>query len=627
MPFEPPVRSGHGLELALASLLLALNAVALGAEPAGSDAVALGARLFGERCVACHGLGVIVPPVTGIAKLSSERIYATITSGMMRDTAAGLSDDARRAIADYVAALAPEAPQAAAARSCPADKEPMDTRANPWPGWSPDVENTRFVASRDSALSPDNVRRARLKWAFVFPDTWTTQTSINQPTVSSGMVFISNVAGIVYALDAGSGCTYWSFRADMGVRSAIASDGGTVVFGDYGANVYALDAGTGRLRWKLGVDDQATARVSGNVTIHDGMVFVPVSGMQETYGIHPQLTCCLFRGSVLALDLQTGREIWKTYLIDEVPQELGPADRRVKRYGPSGVPIWSVPTVDAERGLLYVSTGNQYTEPVVPESDAIVALEIDTGRKRWIRTLAPEFIGFDVYHIGCEAWVDEKRSTCAPMNTEGRGDREFGAPAVLRRMSDGREILLAGSKDGVLYALDPDRDGRILWKQRLGHGGEFGGIEYGFAASEERAFVAISDLNADLSAEGSLNAVDLGTGWIVWRVPGSLSTCDGRPAQCSNAGMAAVTAAGSVVFAGSMDGHLRAYSTDAGELLWDYDTSAEVLGVNGLSGHGGSIASGGTAVYGRMFYQTSGIGWMGVGMPGNVLLAFEVPAD
>ena len=169
-----------------------------------------------------------------------------------------------------------------------------------------------------------------------------------------------------------------------------------------------------------------------------------------------EFPCCTTRGSISAFDLHTGERKWKTYTIDQRSEFVGLTPNGVNRYGPSGVTVFSAITVDEKRGLLYVPTANQQTEPVIPESDAVIALDIKTGAKVWVRGLAPEqFGGQDVYHLGCEAWVDADRKTCSPLNPKGQGDRDIVAPVILVERADGKEVLMAGSKDGMLYALDP----------------------------------------------------------------------------------------------------------------------------------------------------------------------------
>ena len=325
-----------------------------------------------------------------MAKLEAEEIYRILSAGLMRELANGLDDAQRIAIAGYVAGLNPSKPSLASGGLCNDMSNPktQDTTSIGWRGWSLDTGNTRHV--HDIELSETQVSGLRLKWSFVFPDTAPFTSTGSQPTVVGNGLYIGSANGMVYALDADTGCTHWSFQAEAGVRSAIAVEGDNLVFADYETNVYALDAQTGAIRWIRRADNQPSARVNGNVATHAGVVYVPISSNQEfTVSFLPDTPCCSFQGAVVAFDVSTGQQIWKTSLIDEPLRELGVNYTGVKRYGPSGVSVWSVPTVDVKRQLLYVTTGNQFTEPAVPEADAIVALDLNSGDRRWVKSFAP----------------------------------------------------------------------------------------------------------------------------------------------------------------------------------------------------------------------------------------------
>ncbi|MCC7411079.1 MAG: PQQ-binding-like beta-propeller repeat protein [Gammaproteobacteria bacterium] len=613
----------------LKSTWLALGLLAGASVPApGQETTAPqaldGAALFGQYCMRCHGLGVIAPAIDDLAKLDYEDVYGQLWYGFMAKIATGLGDAEKRALAEYIAGIEPnKVPRTSGARMC-AGRTAHDRPGTEggWPGWAPEPRNTRYL--QGVSADPGAIR---LRWAFAFPD-WAPFTSGgNQITVDRGRVYVGSLNKFVYALDPDTGCAYWTFRADGRIRSAVAIAGDVAIVADTNANVYGLDADTGRLRWQRRVDLQPDARVTGNVTVHAGTVYVPVSSLEEANAIRADLPCCTFRGSVVALDAATGERKWRTSMIDGPLLYLGKSSKGIDRFGPSGVTVWSVPTVDEKRGLLYIATANQMTEPRVDESDAVVALDMTTGAKRWVRSLAPaQMGGQDIYHLGCETWVDETRSTCPPVNPSGQGDRDLGAPVILQTRADGSDVLLAGSKDGMVYALDPDASGAILWQRRLGRGGELGGVEYGMAADRERLYVPIADVDADLVASGSMNAVNLATGEIDWRVAGSNDTCVGKPVPpCNNAYLSAITVIDNLVLAGNNDGHLRAFDTTTGKVLWSYDTTQPVTPVNDVAGNGGAVAFGGPAIAGGRMYVVSGMGHQGIAMRGNVVLAFDLP--
>jgi polyvinyl alcohol dehydrogenase (cytochrome) len=218
-------------------------------------------------------------------------------------------------------------------------------------------------------------------------------------------------------------------------------------------------------------------------------------------------------------------------------------------------------------------------------------------------------------------------------------DFDFGEPPILVTLPNGHRALVIGQKSGIAHALDPDREGAILWQTALGKGGPLGGIQWGSAADNQNMYVAVSDLAmtgvADKSAPqgyrleldpnhgGGLFALRLTNGEKVWSA--RPASC-GERKHCSPAQSAAVTVISGAVFSGSVDGHLRAYSADTGQVIWDVDTAHEYETVNGQKAHGGSIDVAGPVIAGGMLYVNSGYGQWG-GMPGNVLLAFSVPGD
>jgi polyvinyl alcohol dehydrogenase (cytochrome) len=228
-----------------------------------------------------------------------------------------------------------------------------------WGGWSPAVTNTRFQPGDQAGLAAGDLSRLTLKWAFGFPDA---SSAWAQPTVAGGRVFIGSQNGTVYSLDAVSGCIHWTFSAGGGVRTAIAVGPRgaryAAYFGDTGANMYAVDAETGSKLWVRKVEDHPLARITGAPTLFEGRLYVPISSYEESQGADPQYGCCTFRGSLVALDANTGTVAWKTYMVADEPAPRGKSTTGVALWGPSGSAIWSAPTVDVRRRLLYAATGN-----------------------------------------------------------------------------------------------------------------------------------------------------------------------------------------------------------------------------------------------------------------------------
>jgi polyvinyl alcohol dehydrogenase (cytochrome) len=392
-------------------------------------------------------------------------------------------------------------------------------------------------------------------------------------------------------------------------------------FGDQNATAYALDAATGSLLWKKKVEDFPGARVTGSPVVHNGRLYVPVASGEETAAATPDYQCCRSRGSVVALDAGSGKQVWKTYTIPEEPLPTKKSATGTQLWGPSGASIWNSPTVDVKRNVLYVGTGNNFSDPPTRTSDAIVAMDLQSGKVRWVRQMTAS----DAWTVACRL---PDRTNCADSNGP---DFDFSSSPILVTQSNGRRVLVAGQKSGMVHGLDPDADGQVLWSVKVGEGGTMGGVQWGSAADQSNVYVALSDIgritlsntlgtDADPKRGGGMFALRVGTGERVWYTPPP--GCGNRP-RCSPAQSAAVSAIPGVAFSGSVDGHLRAYSTSDGSILWDFDSVAEYQTVNGVPGRGGSFNGPGAAIAGGMLFTNSGYVNAG-GMPGNVLLAFSV---
>ena len=584
----------------------------------------LAGKAFASHCIQCHSLF----GVDGFKRLTPAEFYSVLRHGQMQEPATGLDDGTLHALAETFGnpQAASQRPPHGAAVMCKAQK-PVDENTGSWVGWDADPKNTRFV---DRPFTKAGLEGAHLKWTFVIPDSaaefWL--GAANPLAVAHGRVYVANINRWMYALDAKTGCAYWTFRADAPIRSGAAVDSGMVTFGDVRGNVYGLDEQSGQLRWQHRADEQSFARVSGTVTAENGRVYVPVSNLQEVLTIHPDRSCCTSKGSVVAYDIRTGEPLWQTFMIDQPLEYLGRTAEGVNRFGPSGVGIFTNPTVDLARKQLYVTTANQTTGPFVPESDAVVALDLATGAKRWVKTLAPkQFGGLDIYNAACETWLDPTRGRCPPENPgpDGHGDREFDAPAMLLRKENGSDVLIAGSKDGMVYALDPDAEGKVLWELRVGKGSDFGGIVYGMASDGKVIYVPVTDMDVGAqTSDGALNAVNLATGKRIWRTPVPRDGCNNKE-HCVNGLASPPVVIGDVVIDGSMDGVLRGYDKKTGRQFWSFDAVRDMAGVNGYTGKGGGFGMGGVAIVGNMMYISSGTGVYAVeGMKGNVVLAFEL---
>jgi polyvinyl alcohol dehydrogenase (cytochrome) len=477
-----------------------------------------------------------------------------------------------------------------------------------------DVANTRFQPAAQAGLSAADIPKLKLEWAFGFPNA---NSARAQPTVAAGRVFVGSQSGLVYALDAKTGCTIWTFQAKGGVRTAIvlgprAGGGVTAYFGDASPAAYAVDAANGTILWTRKVDDHPSAHVTGTPTLYQDRLYVPVSSGEEGQGANARYECCTFRGSLLALNATTGAVIWKTFTIPDESKPIGRNNSGTVRWGPAGAAIWSSPTIDAKRHVVYAATGNMYTEPQQPTSDSVIAFDMESGKVVWTSQVTPA----DVFVTGCNS---PNAANCP----QGVGpDFDFGSSPILATMTNGRDVIVIGQKSGIGWAMDPDKRGAVVWQYRAGRGSALGGMEWGSAADAERAYFAVSDTIGPQAQPGGLHAVRLDTGERVWFSPPTSPKC-GSGRGCTAALSAAISVIPGVIFAGSNDGAVRAYSMKDGAVTWEFDTNRDFETVNGVPAKGASINESGPTVAGGMLFVNSGYGTLG-GRPGNVMLAFGV---
>jgi polyvinyl alcohol dehydrogenase (cytochrome) len=514
-------------------------------------------------------------------------------------------------LAAHAQSAAPSAGQCAAAAPFRLEGSPS------WNGWGVDPANTRFQPGSAAGLTPQTVPQLKLKWAFGFANG---TAAWGQPTIAGGRVFVGSDNGNVYSLDAKSGCTYWTYEVKAGVRTAItiaaskASPSGYLAyFGDIRAIVHAVDAATGKPVWTHKVDDHQLARVTGAPTLAGDRLVISVSSLEEGPGAQAKYPCCTFRGSVLAVNAHSGERLWKTYTVPDEPKPTTKNALGVQLYGPSGVAIWSAPTVDVERGVVYVATGNSYSEPAADTNDSILAFDLAGGKMLWHRRITAN----DVFVVGCGP--NNKSGNCA---NEVGPDFDFGNSPILKVLPDGRRIIVLGQKSGVVFGLDADKQGAILWETRIGKGTALGGVEWGSAADNQNVYVANSDVLLGPPDQGGLYALRLATGEKVWATPSPDVKC-AAPRGCNKAQSAAVSVIPGVVFSGAMNGYLRGYSTTDGKIIWEFNTWQDFTTVNGVPAKGGSINAAGPTIAGGMLFSNSGYGMFG-GAPGNVLLAFGI---
>ena len=580
-----------------------------------------GASIFKSACASCHaaeaGGPQNAPSFEALRGFTPESILNSLVNGKMRIQGTPLSESDRRAVAEFLGGRPlrsnPTGSSVVRCTTTPAFSGPAST--GDWNGWGNGTGNTRFA--KDGGLSAKDLPKLKLKWAFGYADVTSARA---QPALVGNRLFVASDSGEVHALNPTTGCAYWSFRAEATVRTALlvapytSSIGGTgwaVFFGDLKANAYAVDVASGQPLWIRKVDDHPYSAITGGLTFHAGRVFVPVQGLnEEVQGGRLEYECCTFRGSLAALDANTGAVVWKTYMVGE--KQLRATNKIGKpQWGPAGGGIWSSATIDARRGAVYVATGNGYADPPQPMTDAVVALDLQSGAVRW----SQQFLANDSWTLGCRATNPDNPNCPATLGP----DYDFSASPAIATVA-GRELLVLPQKSGMSYALDPDKQGALVWQHRFGKGSGRGG-QWGGAIDDRQAYFGVAD--STTTTPGGMVAVNLATGERVWHMPAEKPLC-GTPARnCSAAQGAAVTAIPGAVLSVSYDGGLRAYAADDGTVLWQFDTNREFTTVNGVKANGGSMDGPGPIVAGGLLFVNSGYGGI-VGKPGNVLLVFGV---
>ena len=610
--------------LALLCLLVAFGHARADTDPVPApDQSNPGAALYTQRCAQCHDHPVDRIPARaflGIVK-TPEQVVTALTSGVMQPMAAGLTPDQIKSLAVFVTGKAPGAthdPDPDANR-CASAAGPIALGPKDWNGWGHDWGNARFQAK--PGLKAADISRLKVKWVFAYPG----NVADGQPVVAGDMLFIANRAGKVFALNAKTGCTYWSYTAEGGIHAGISVGllpGGKSVAYVVTENgwLHALDSRTGGMVWTTRVEDHPATRLTGSPTLYDGRLYVPLSSLEEVSLFNPNYACCTFRGGIAAVDAATGKIIWKTHTIEQEAKQIGVNAAGTKLFGPAGVSIFSALTIDPNRKAIYAGTGNSYTQDSIDVANAVIAFDMDTGARRWVTQALPDD------DICPKA---QKPEDCAHVGP----DFDFAAPPVLRKLPNGKEILVAISKADEVFGFDPDQSGKLVRREKLGKGSRTAGV-WGLATDATQMYVGSADVRPQPGVTvGGLTALDFVTGKTIWHVPAPPAVCAWGDApsplamangavNCSPAQPGALAVIPGAVFSGSIDGHMRAFSTKDGAKLWDFDTGQRFKAVNAATATGGSLNNGVEAIANGILYVNSGAA--GVHQPGNALIAFSV---
>ena len=533
-----------------------------------------------------------------------------------------------------------------------------------WPLGGRNIRNTRHQRGEDT-IGVANAANLQVRWAVA------TDGDISAtPAVDESSVYVPDWAGKLYAFNRDTGALRWmrTIASVTGVppsacapglspgtnlaRATPALAGDLLILGDQGgrcsggAKVFAIDKRTGKVNWVTQVEPHFAAIVTQPATVDPRdprVAYVGVASMEEALaGFVPGYQCCTFRGSVVALDTRTGRILWKTYTVPNIP-------------GYSGNGVWgSMGAIDRARRLLYVATGNNYSVPadaatcvknattaaakhacLAPDNyfDSVLAIDLRTGRVRWASFAMP----YDAWNLAC---LPGFANAAACPETAGP-DYDFAQGPSLFTIHQGRRlraVVGAGQKSGVYWAFDRDTGARI-WSTQVGPGGTLGGLQWGSAVDGRRIYTQINNNafgppwtlqghgpEAGTSVQsftGFFSALDAATGEILWQT---------RPAENGvpfmGGAMGPVTSANGVVYAcsfgeatlnpdftvtGHTEGAMYAMEASSGVVLWRFPS-------------GDLCAAGAAFSRGMLFWGT---GYAQLGTPnldgGGKLYAFGLP--
>lgn len=584
-----------------------------------------GAALYSTHCATCH-LGQVykAPHQTWLEMMSQKALYTTMTEGIMAPQASKLSEQQKVEVIEYLTSqrYTPAKSASQPVNICTGDAATFAAWDNQEiTGWGRDT--SRYVPDAVAGLNQADLPKLRLKWSFGYAGAFRARS---QPSIAMGAIYTGSQDGTVYALDLETGCVRWSFSASAEVRTGIVlgQHGETrplAFFGDIIANLYAVDATTGELVWKISADDHPSATLTGTPAYHAGIVYAPVSSLEVTAAADPDYPCCTFRGKVIAVDANSGSTTWESYTVPEPPSQQGVSSVGTAILAPSGAPVWNSPTLDPANNRLFFGSGENYSSPADGNSDAIFAVRMDTGERLWTRQV---FAG-DAWNVGCMMSVNHPN--CPP---EMGPDYDQGSSPLLIKRPEAEDVIVAGHKDGSVVAYDAATGAQRQWVTKVGRGSIQGGVHFGMAAEGTRVYAPINDMNDTRNGEDldpalarpGVHAIDAENGAVLWSHVQEDICSDDRP-LCDPGVSAPLTALTNAVIAGHLDGHLRAYDGQTGEVIWDYDTKRDFNTVNGVAASGGGMSGAGVTVAQGHVVVNSGYG-LYFHEPGNALLVFAV---
>ena len=576
-----------------------------------------GRKLTENNCSACHeDKSLNLASIETMAMATQRELVAVMTEGKMKEQAKHLSKDEINQIATYISSTAESSLVKCSRQLIDSDL----TLGLNWTSKGNGPLNKRY--QKDTNINSSNIKNLKLKWSFRLKGF----NARSQP-IAIGNLILAASKDTLYALDSDTGCAFWAFKSpsEFRVSPAYAKEAGSYVFAvDQELITYKLDILKGELVWKTQLPRESEWNISsGSISIVNSHLIIPISTVETVAPLNPAYECCTTSGGIAKVDIETGELIW--YHRVEKPAEYVGKVRftRTKKYAPAGSAVWNTPGIDLTSNLVFFGTGQNTQSPASEFSDAIIALDLNTGERVW----STQTLAGDAHNVACE--VPMARQWGCPV--ENGPDFDFGASVIKSFTSNKEEIYLAGQKSGRAFGIKPS-NGEIIWNNRIGMGGVLGGIHTGMATDDERLYVTNSDRESgrkyDWDPKPGVYALNIDTGEIIWTFPLD-DDCKKRNEVVENGrcfkGFSAPPSVGSdVVFAGALDGRLYGIGKETGKYLWEFDTlQIFKKTVDGSLAFGGSMDIAGPVITQDQLIVVSGYGTHGQ-LPGNVLLVFEL---
>ena len=610
--------------------------------PVAVPAIHPGEAVYKANCAACHDNTETTraPSRDNLKGMSFQFVNYALTQGKMKDMGAGLSAEQRAQVvsfvtggrdpsqvtADWTKTMMCTGAQAAV------DLEGPDAATSTHFGY--DANNTRKMTAKQAGLTTEQMSKLDLAWAIAFPDSTTMRSQGS--VVGKNLFYPATDVGKIYAFDLSDQakpCVQWVYTTPGGAPLRTSTSYGVLadgtpllVFSGLDSTVYAVDPRNGKALWTKPVGSYSYSMTTGTPSILKDRVIIPVAQFEIMVAAENKYECCTNHGYVLSLDPKTGAQQWR---YDTMPDATKQRDRGDGKplLGPSGAPIWNSPVVDEKRGLIFFGTGESNSPPAHTNTNAIIAINLKTGKEKWAFHATPA----DIFNSGCGLKSKPELLNCTSAPETVFRDVDLGASVILGKGSDGKELLYAGQKSGSVWAFNPDT-GKVVWRKALGTGSPLGGIHWGIAFDNDTVFAPISivgvpipgEWDADPSIKSGLYALDAKTGKIKWQFnpePPAGSAPNPRGYSGARFSTAPSIIDGAVV-AAALDGTLYALDKKTGAVLWSYKTAKDFDGINGVKGKGGAIDSNSITAANGLLLVNSGYGMFGQA-GGNVLLAFK----